>query len=198
MDEYKAQLLACEAKLAKESDNELLLELKKDLLEAIECCALLDDDEEDDSQDSLANNKTNSQSGSVRRSDDRGQKTESNKLVNQSDQEPSGSGGGDHRRPLSEAELLAKKKEKNRKKKEKLREKIKQQLDTAESEKQSWQSFANKRGLKGVTKKSIFASPCSVTGKVGVGTNGIADAPSVGGATSSTSSLGAASKRRHY
>ena len=48
-----------------------------------------------------------------------------------------------------------KKREKNRKKRAKMREK--DQL--AENEKESWQSFANQKGLKGLPKKSIFSSP---------------------------------------
>lgn len=160
MAEYKTQLLVVEAKLAKDPDNEELLSLKTDLIELIQG---LEEEEEqeaavktDSTKSFTSNNNSNSRSS------------------------PSNSNNVDknNSRALSEAELLSKKKEKNRKKKAKLREKMKEQSDVAESEKQSWQSFANKKGLKGVNKKSIFASPCSVTGKVGVGTNGIADAPS--------------------
>lgn len=153
MSEYKAQLLIVEAKLAKDPDNEELLSLKDDLIEVIKG---LEEEEEEEQTLPSSSKHLDSQD-----------KSETNNLVDKN-----------NKRPLSEAELLAKKKEKNRKKKAKLREKMKEQLDVAESEKQSWQSFANKKGLKGVNKKSIFASPCSVAGKVGVGTNGIADAVS--------------------
>lgn len=190
MSEYKAQLLAVEAKLAKDPENADLLSLKEDLIELIELSSGLDGDDQEEMEMEPAKGSVNT----------RGE--ERDPFLSHSNVKPSGSKTKDShqtsgrlspesassssnnlvdknsRRPLSEAELLAKKKEKNRKKKAKLRERIKEQLDIAESEKQSWQSFANKKGLKGVSKKSIFASPCSVTGKVGVGTNGIADAPS--------------------
>lgn len=179
--EYKAQLLAVEIKLAKDPENEDLLSHKEDLIEYIELAKGLE--EEEDGAEERAPTKASVTSGTSRegieeeikysnrasssKPNDSQEKSGSDNLVDKND-----------RRSLTETELLIKKKEKNRKKKAKLRERIKEQLDIAESEKQSWQSFANKRGLKGVTKKSIFASPCSVTGKVGVGTNGIADAPS--------------------
>lgn len=173
MSEYKAQLLAVEAKLAKDPENEELLDLKADLIELIELSSGLEEEEEAaaavTAQTKSKQAPKDSNSGlpsSSKHVYSQGQSAETNNLVDKS-----------NKRNLSEAELLAKKKEKNRKKKAKLREKHKVQLDIAESEKQSWQSFANKKGLKGVTRKSIFASPCSVTGKVGVGTNGIADTP---------------------
>lgn len=185
MSEYKAQLLIVEAKLAKDPDNEELLSLKDDLIEVIkgleeeeeQAAALAASSQSSKSargftNNSCSNNANNRSLPSSSKYSDSQDKSEYNDLVDKN-----------NKRPLSEAELLAKKKEKNRKKKAKLREKMKEQLDVAESEKQSWQSFANKKGLKGVNKKSIFASPCSVTGKVGVGTNGIADAPSAESAT---------------
>lgn len=167
MTEFKAQLLICEAKLAKDPDNEELLSHKRDLIEYIQ--ALEEEEELEAAAAALASSKSNLTKNF----------TDSSNNISRTSPSSSSNVDKNHPRPPSEAELLAKKKEKNRKKKAKLREKIKAQLDVAESEKQSWQSFANKKGLKGVNKKSIFASPCSVTGKVGVGTNGIADAPSV-------------------
>ena len=67
------------------------------------------------------------------------------------------------------------KKQKALKKKERLKE-IEQQR---EADKNKWQSF-NMKALhkkKGVTKKSIFATPETVDGRVGIGTCGIADKP---------------------
>jgi len=67
------------------------------------------------------------------------------------------------------------KKQKNQKKKERLKE-IEQQR---EADKNKWQSFNSKalHKKKGVTKKSIFATPETVDGRVGIGTCGIADKP---------------------
>lgn len=186
MSDYKAQLLAVEAKLAKDPDNAELLSLKSDLIEMIELSETLDEEESlskpASSNDTANNAGSRSGRAASSRSDDHPEQ-----------QQQFNAAGNLVKRPPSEAELLARKKEKNRKKKAKLRERLKEQLDIAESEKQSWQSFANKKGLKGVTKKSIFASPASVTGKVGVGTNGIADAPSVGATHATLSSI----KRKH-
>lgn len=238
-DDYKAQLLAVEAKLAKDPENEELLTLKSDLIEIIELSGSLEEDEEQERQLKQAQEassgsgvgKSNYMTSSYqpsgsssssgyprgnsgrkyenddvsRRSPD-SQKTAQQNLVaeggnllaNDGDNKDNRQSG--QRRALTEAELLAKRKEKNRKKKAKLREKIKEQLDTAESVKQSWQSFANQRGLKGLNKRSIFASPCSVTGKVGVGTNGIADAAPTKGARSGAqnpSSSAPVSKRKY-
>lgn len=168
MEDYRAQLLAAEAKLAKDPENQELLQLKADLTEAIELCGGL----EEEKSDSQLEPSSSSQDSKNRASTS--SKFENNRI--------SSDPGLNHEvrngRSMTDAELLARKKQKNKKKKAKLRERLKEQSDLAESEKKSWQSFANKKGLKGVTKKSIFASPCSVAGKVGVGTNGIADAPS--------------------
>lgn len=221
-DDYRAQLLVVEAKLAKDPDNEELVALRTDLMEIIELSGSLEEDEELERQQKQQNqssrdkhkqttNHTNpyepSSSGhsdqytrdaSGRTSADLNEKN----LVTTEQSDSNERDTNPHRRQLSEAELLAKRKEKNRKKKAKLREKVKEQLDAAESVKQSWQSFANQRGLKGLTKRSIFASPCSVTGKVGVGTNGIADklptkgALSGAGASSSSSDPISANKQR--
>ena len=169
MSEYKAQLLAVEAKLAKDPQNEELLSLKENLLELISLsCELEEEDEIDLNKDKTTVIDT----------------TDNNPLTSQASSSqdahkpPDGIGSKTQNKNPTEADLLARKREINRKKRAKLREKLKEQTAIAESEKQSWQSFANKKGLKGVTKKSIFAAPCTVTGKVGVGTNGIADAPS--------------------
>lgn len=143
-----AQLLAVEAKLAKEPDNNELLELKEQLIELIELSGEIAKDEK---------------SSELQKEEKKAQIPVKEQPQAATDQATA-----------SDKDIKAKK---DRKKKEKLREKVKVQSDIAEKEKASWRSFASKKGLKGVTKKSIFASPCSVTGKVGVGTNGIADLP---------------------
>lgn len=178
MEEYEAQLLVVEAKLAKNPDDEELLAHKADLLELIELSGGLEPPKSSDTNNLLSKNNDNSKKCDIiqdRNHDPQASISEPRDTAGQSS-DPSGGA----RRPLTEAELEAKRKEKNRKKKAKLREKVKEQSDIAESEKQSWQSFTSKKGLKGITKKSIFATPLSTTGKVGVGTNGIADAPTLG------------------
>lgn len=164
MAEYQAQLLVVEAKLAKDPENETLISLKNDLIEFIK----LSDTLEDEKPEQTSNTKQNASTKQTATNST--QAARSNEKAASSTTHPAG-----RHSKLSEADLLAKKKEKQKKKKAKLREKIKEQLDIAEGEKQSWQSFANRKGLKGLNKKSIFASPHSTTGKVGVGTNGIAD-----------------------
>jgi len=65
---------------------------------------------------------------------------------------------------------------KKKKKREQRMEKLKAKEEEQEKVKNSWQQFAQKassKHLKGATKKSIFASPDTVSGKVGVGTCGI-------------------------
>jgi len=68
------------------------------------------------------------------------------------------------------------KKKRNLKKKMKLKEKEAQ----SEISKNNWQNFHKKvksKSSKGVIKKSIFASPAGLQGKVGVGTCGVGDKP---------------------
>lgn len=78
-------------------------------------------------------------------------------------------------KPKNKSTSQHSKRDRNKKKKLNIKEKLR---DTNQA--MAWQAFASK-GLKGVPKKSIFASPVSTLGKVGVGTNGIADAPSSSG-----------------
>lgn len=181
IDEYKAQLLVVEAKLAKEPTNEEYLEYKAELEAAVE---LLEEtapqtDAKPSTTDHLSQDRHHNHRPSGSRTSQDSHRPNGSINNNLVPHTSSASSGGDDnsRRPVSELDLLAKKKEKNRKKKAKLREKLKEQSEIAEGEKNTWQSFASKKGLKGITKKSIFASPHSLTGKVGVGTNGIADAP---------------------
>jgi len=71
-------------------------------------------------------------------------------------------------------ELEIKRKEYLKEKKIKKREKLENQIQTKEKEKKQWQSFANKAfGKRGFVKKSIFKTPESSDGKVGVGTCGV-------------------------
>lgn len=172
MSDPKAYLLAVEAKLAKDPNNEQLLQLKNNLLEFIPISySLEEDDKRDKELEKASRNQTVIDKSDNNRPESNDQTSTSSEQV-QSD---------------SNQDMIARKRELNRKKRAKLKEKIKHETQIAESEKQSWQSFANKKGLKGLAKKSIFASPHSVSGKVGVGTNGIADAPP---ATSTTLAFG--------
>lgn len=155
--------------MAKDPDNELFLEYKANLLEMIKLSSDIEEDEKKSSELKDCNKTVI----------DNHKKDPPTKQAAGSSRQPSVDNNNPARKQTpTEADILARKRELNRKKKAKLREKIREQSEIAETEKQSWQSFANRKGLKGITKRSIFASPYSVTGKVGVGTNGIADAPS--------------------
>ncbi|XP_022091092.1 survival of motor neuron-related-splicing factor 30-like [Acanthaster planci] len=82
-------------------------------------------------------------------------------------------------KPLSKKELLAKRREYKKRKTQKKLEKLKQMEQKHEEQKNSWLNFSSKaiKSKKGMTKKSIFASPESSTGKVGIGTCGVGGAP---------------------
>ncbi|XP_068128284.1 survival of motor neuron-related-splicing factor 30 [Hyperolius riggenbachi] len=82
--------------------------------------------------------------------------------------------------PMSKKELIAAQREYKKKKALKKAQRIKELEQEREDQKVKWQQFNNKaysKNKKGQVKRSIFASPESVTGKVGVGTCGIADKP---------------------
>ncbi|XP_018418075.1 PREDICTED: survival of motor neuron-related-splicing factor 30 [Nanorana parkeri] len=82
--------------------------------------------------------------------------------------------------PMSKKELIAQQREYKKKKALKKAQRIKELEQEREDQKSKWQQFNNKaysKNKKGQVKRSIFASPESVTGKVGVGTCGIADKP---------------------
>ncbi|XP_054152472.1 survival of motor neuron-related-splicing factor 30-like [Oppia nitens] len=67
-----------------------------------------------------------------------------------------------------------------KKKQQKKKERLKELEEEREKDKMKWQSFANKaynKNMKGATKRSIFASPDSVSGRVGVGTCGLGGKP---------------------
>eukprot|EP00088_Acartia_fossae_P015285 TRINITY_DN1834_c0_g1_i5.p1 TRINITY_DN1834_c0_g1~~TRINITY_DN1834_c0_g1_i5.p1 ORF type:complete len:279 (-),score=85.16 TRINITY_DN1834_c0_g1_i5:704-1477(-) len=74
----------------------------------------------------------------------------------------------------SKRELEIKRKEYLKEKKKKKQEKLQEQIETKEKEKKQWQNFSSKAfGKKGFVKKSIFKTPESSDGKVGVGTCGV-------------------------
>jgi len=74
----------------------------------------------------------------------------------------------------SKKELEIKRREYLKEKKKKKQEKLKDMIDAKEKEKKGWQSFSGKAfGKKGFVKKSIFKTPESTDGKVGVGTCGV-------------------------
>ncbi|XP_067909117.1 survival of motor neuron-related-splicing factor 30 [Heterodontus francisci] len=86
--------------------------------------------------------------------------------------------GGD--KPKSKKEMVAQQREYKKKKALKKAQRMKELEQEREEQKVKWQQFNNRaysKNKKGQVKKSIFASPESVTGKVGVGTCGIADRP---------------------
>ncbi|BES88791.1 Survival of motor neuron-related-splicing factor [Nesidiocoris tenuis] len=60
-----------------------------------------------------------------------------------------------------------------KKKKQKKLQRYKQMEEERETEKNKWLAFASKTSKKGLIKKSIFASPDNVNGRVGIGTCGM-------------------------
>lgn len=83
-------------------------------------------------------------------------------------------------KPKSKKELQAEQREYKKKKAQKKVLRMKELEQEREDQKSKWQQFNNKaysKNKKGQVKRSIFASPESVNGKVGVGTCGIADKP---------------------
>ncbi|XP_028821739.1 survival of motor neuron-related-splicing factor 30 [Denticeps clupeoides] len=80
----------------------------------------------------------------------------------------------------SKKALLLEQREYKKKKAQKKVQRMKELEQEREQQKSKWQQFNNKaysKNKKGQVKRSIFASPESVNGKVGVGTCGIADKP---------------------
>ncbi|XP_062863149.1 survival of motor neuron-related-splicing factor 30 [Trichomycterus rosablanca] len=83
-------------------------------------------------------------------------------------------------KPKSKKERQAEQREYKKKKAQKKVQRMKELEQDREDQKSKWQQFNNKaysKNKKGQVKRSIFASPESVNGKVGVGTCGIADKP---------------------
>merc|ERR1739838_805291 len=64
-----------------------------------------------------------------------------------------------------------------KKRKQKKHDRQKQIEEAHEADKAKWQAFAHKKKLKGVTKKSIFATPEAANGRVGIGTCGVGGQP---------------------
>ncbi|XP_023571269.1 survival of motor neuron-related-splicing factor 30 [Octodon degus] len=153
---YKAQLQQVEAALSGNGENEDLLKLKKDLQEVIEL-----------TKDLLSTQPYGN--------------AEVTPLLNlkpveegRKAKEDSGS------KPMSKKEMIAQQREYKKKKALKKAQRIKELEQEREDQKVKWQQFNNRaysKNKKGQVKRSIFASPESVTGKVGVGTCGIADKP---------------------
>ncbi|KAM4607081.1 survival of motor neuron-related-splicing factor 30 [Polymixia lowei] len=86
----------------------------------------------------------------------------------------------DGMKPKSRKEQIAEQREYKKKKAQKKVQRMKELEQEREDQKSKWQQFNNKaysKNKKGQVKRSIFASPESVNGKVGVGTCGIADKP---------------------
>ncbi|XP_059486317.1 survival of motor neuron-related-splicing factor 30 [Neocloeon triangulifer] len=75
-------------------------------------------------------------------------------------------------------QMMQQQKEYLKKKKQKKQQRMKEIEEVRETEKNKWLSFTNKSSSKkGVVKKSIFASPETTGGRVGVGTCGIGGKP---------------------
>ncbi|XP_064482352.1 survival of motor neuron-related-splicing factor 30-like [Ornithodoros turicata] len=82
--------------------------------------------------------------------------------------------------PKTKKQLLLAEREYKKKKAQKKAVRMKQQEEDREKEKSKWQEFNSKafnKNKKGQVKKSIFASPESINGRVGVGTCGIGGRP---------------------
>ncbi|XP_070534964.1 survival of motor neuron-related-splicing factor 30-like [Ptychodera flava] len=83
-------------------------------------------------------------------------------------------------KPKSKKELIAAQREYKRRKAAKKAQRVKDLETQREDEKSKWQQFNNKtfsKTKKGLVKRSIFASPDSVSGRVGVGTCGTGGRP---------------------
>lgn len=68
---------------------------------------------------------------------------------------------------------ISKLREYQKKKKQKKLQRYKQLEEERETEKNKWLAFSSKTSKKGIIKKSIFASPDNVNGRVGIGTCGV-------------------------
>jgi len=91
-----------------------------------------------------------------------------------------GHGPEDESKSKSRREMIQEQREYKKKKAQKKVLRLKEIEQEREQQKSKWQQFNNKaysKNKKGQVKRSIFASPESVSGKVGVGTCGIADKP---------------------
>ncbi|MBN3270556.1 SPF30 factor, partial [Polyodon spathula] len=101
-------------------------------------------------------------------------------LVNLKPAEEGKNAEDDGGKSKSRKEQIAQQREYKKKKALKKAQRMKELEQEREDQKSKWQQFNNKaysKNKKGQVKRSIFASPESVNGKVGVGTCGIADKP---------------------
>ncbi|PVD31943.1 hypothetical protein C0Q70_07369 [Pomacea canaliculata] len=88
--------------------------------------------------------------------------------------------GPDAKKIKSKKDLMAEQREYKRKKSQKKAQRLKQLEEERESEKNKWLDFNAKvfsKTTKGKVKKSIFATPDSINGRVGVGTCGVSGRP---------------------
>lgn len=88
--------------------------------------------------------------------------------------------GPEAKRLKSKKDLIAQEREKKRKKAQKKAQRMKQLEEERETEKNKWLDFNAKafsKTNKGKVKKSIFASPDNINGRVGIGTCGTGGKP---------------------
>ncbi|XP_076457263.1 survival of motor neuron-related-splicing factor 30-like [Babylonia areolata] len=88
--------------------------------------------------------------------------------------------GPDAKKIKSKKDLLAEQREYKRRKSQKKAQRLKQMEEERETEKNKWLDFNAKtfaKTNKGKVKKSIFATPDGVNGRVGVGTCGVSGKP---------------------
>ncbi|XP_064176872.1 survival of motor neuron-related-splicing factor 30-like [Anguilla rostrata] len=204
---YKAQLQQVEAALSTDPENEDLLKLQKDLQEVLELTKDLLSSQPTVAPTSSESSATTSQSHSWKAGDScmavwnvDGQlyKAEIEEIDEENDTaaitflgygnaevvplhglKPAEQGAASEE-SKSRREQIAEQREYKKKKAQKKVQRMKELEQEREVQKCKWQQFNNKaysKNKKGQVKKSIFASPESVNGKVGVGTCGIADKP---------------------
>ncbi|KAL8576036.1 hypothetical protein ACOMHN_052054 [Nucella lapillus] len=88
--------------------------------------------------------------------------------------------GPDAKKIKSKKDIIAEQREYKRKKSQKKAQRLKQMEEERETEKNKWLDFNTKtfsKTSKGKVKKSIFATPDGVSGRVGVGTCGVSGKP---------------------
>uniref|UniRef100_T1IU99 Survival of motor neuron-related-splicing factor 30 n=1 Tax=Strigamia maritima TaxID=126957 RepID=T1IU99_STRMM len=162
--QYEAHLQQVEAALINEPDNEDLLKLKLDLQNVVEL-----------TQQLLKQSNSNSDEKKSK-SDAKGDGM-SNFPPLPSFASSSVNSAGKNQ---SKKAQLASVREYHKQKSQKKAQRMKQLEEEREAVKSSWQQFntkAFKKNKKGQVKKSIFATPDNVNGRVGVGTCGIGGKP---------------------
>ncbi|KAJ8365463.1 hypothetical protein SKAU_G00142940 [Synaphobranchus kaupii] len=204
---YKAQLQQVEAALSTDPENEDLLKLQKDLQEVIELTKDLVSSQPALAPASSDSSATTPQSHSWKAGDScMAVWTEDGQLykaeIEEIDEEngtaavtfmgygnaeiiplhslKAAEQGAGSEESKTRKEQIAEQREYKKKKAFKKAQRMKELEQEREVQKSKWQQFNNKaysKNKKGQVKRSIFASPESVDGKVGVGTCGIADKP---------------------